>query len=60
MVIGNTTQTYIVKVTSQSETQAAYSIVLSNVPSYLHAKLDNDVNYQNPVNNTITFFTDIE
>ena len=54
LVSGNTTQNYILKLTSTSETVATYSIILSNVPSELEVKLD-DGSYMMPVDNTITY-----
>ena len=56
MTIGdtNTTPSYILKITSISDTKASYSIVLSDLPDGLEVKLDNG-NYQTQVNNTITF-----
>lgn len=54
MVVGNTTQSYTLKVTSTSETKAIYSIVLSNVPNEIQVKLDNGT-YQTPTNNVINF-----
>ncbi len=41
VINGNGGNTYIIKVTSLSETIASYSIVLSNLPSDLEVKLDN-------------------
>lgn len=54
IVNGNTTQSYILKITSTSDVKAMYSIVLSNLLNHLEVKLDNG-NYQTPNNNTITF-----
>ena len=54
LTIGNTTQNYILKVTSTSETKAIYSIVLSNLSNEVQVKLDNGT-YQTPTNNIITF-----
>ena len=58
VVIGNATQSYILKITSTSDVKAMYSIVLSNLPSNVEVKLENSStypNYQTPTNNTITF-----
>ncbi len=54
VVIGNSSDSFIVTVTSISEIKANYSIVLTNVPSSLRIKLDNGI-YKSPVNNKITF-----
>lgn len=54
MIIGNTQESYILKITSTSEVKATYSIVLSSLPSDVEVKLDNGT-YENPINNTITF-----
>lgn len=54
MIIGNTQESYIIKITSTSDVKAIYSITLSNLPSGLEVMLDNG-NYQTQVNNTITF-----
>ena len=54
MVVGNTTQSYILKVTSTSEVKAIYSIALSNLPNEVQVKLDNGT-YQTPTSNVITF-----
>ncbi len=54
MVIGNTTQSYVLKITSTSETMASYSINLSNLPNEIKVKLDDD-DYQIPNNNSITY-----
>lgn len=56
MTIGdtNTNPSYILKITSISDTKASYSIVLSALPDGLEVKLD-DGNYQQQENNTITF-----
>ena len=59
VIIGNTTQSYTLKITSTSDVKAMYSIVLSNVPSDVQVKLENSSTYptyQTPTNNnTITF-----
>ena len=56
MIIGNdnTNASYILKITSLSEAKASYSIVLSDLPNGLVAKLD-DGTYKQKVNNKITF-----
>ena len=54
VTIGNTNPTYVLKITSLSETKALYSIVLSDLPEDLEVKLD-DGTYKQPVNNKITF-----
>ena len=54
MLSGTTEATYIVKVSSRSEVNASYIIVLSNVPAGLQVSLDNGA-YQTPTNSTITF-----
>ena len=54
IIAGDTTPSYTLKLTSTSETKTIYSIVLSNLPNGLEAKLDEGV-YQESVNNTITF-----
>lgn len=51
---GTTNPSYTLKLTSQSETKAAYSIILSNLPNGLQVKLD-EGEYQTQSNNTITF-----
>ena len=55
VVSGNETQnqTYIIKVTSNSEVKASYSLVLTNVPNDVEAKVDGG-NYVSASNNTIT------
>ena len=56
MTIGNanTNASYILKITSLSETKANYSIVLSDLPKGVEVKLDNG-NYKQQVNNKIIF-----
>lgn len=54
IIKGKTTQNYILKITSNSETKAAYSIELSDVPNGLEASIDG-VNFKTSVNNKITF-----
>ena len=56
MIIGNdnTNASYILKITSLSEAKASYSIVLSDLPKGLVAKLD-DGTYKQQVNNKIIF-----
>ena len=55
LVSGNEAQnqTYIIKVTSNSEVKASYSLVLTNVPNDVEAKVDGG-SYVSPTNNTIT------
>ena len=55
VVSGNETQnqTYIIKVTSNSDVKASYSLVLTNVPNDVEAKVDGG-NYVSATNNTIT------
>ena len=50
----NSKPSYIVKVNSTSEVATSYSIILSNVPTGLEVKIDNN-DYQKPDHNTITF-----
>ena len=54
VVIGNTTQSYKVKLTSTSDTKAFYSIILSNLPNSVQVKLDEE-DYQYPVDSEIIF-----
>lgn len=54
LVSGNGTKDYIIKVTSASEVAVNYSIILSNVPSEMEVKIDNEA-YKTPVNNCIEF-----
>lgn len=54
LVSGNTTQNYILKVTSTSEVSAGYSIKLSNIPNGMRVKIDNGT-YKTPVNSVIEF-----
>ena len=55
VVSGNETQnqTYTIKVTSNSDVKASYSLVLTNVPNDVEAKVDGG-SYVSSVNNTIT------
>ncbi len=55
VVSGNETQnqTYIIKVTSNSDVKASYSLILTNVPNDVEAKVDGG-NYVSSSNNTIT------
>ena len=46
--------TYTFSVTSNSEVDATYSIVVSNIPNNVEIKLDNG-SFQTPVNGTVTF-----
>ena len=55
LTIGNTTQSYVLKITSTSETKAIYSIVLRNMPAGLEVKLDNDTNFSQPVSGVVSF-----
>ena len=54
IIKGKTTQNYILKITSTSETKAIYSVELSDVPNGLEASIDG-VNFQTPINNKISF-----
>ena len=54
LISGNGTSNYIIKVTSESEVAASYSIKLSNVPSEMEVKIDNGT-YKTPINNNIEF-----
>ena len=49
-----TPPTYILKVTSTSETSANYQIILTDVPSAMQIKID-DGEYQTPTDNTMIF-----
>lgn len=54
IIKGKTTQNYILKITSTSETKAIYSVELSDVPNGLEASIDG-VNFQTASDNKITF-----
>lgn len=54
IIKGKTTQNYILKIQSTSETKAIYSIILSDLPNGLEASIDG-VNFLTAVNNQITF-----
>ena len=54
LVSGNGSQTYILELTSTSETIATYSIVLSNLPDGLKVKLD-DGTYKTPIDSEISW-----
>ena len=54
IIKGKTTQNYILKITSASETKAIYSVELSDLPNGLEVSIDG-VNFQTPVDNKITF-----
>ena len=56
LVSGTGTQTYSLKVSSESEVDVIYAIVVENVPSGVKIKLDDRQNYETPdANNKITF-----
>lgn len=59
MTIGNTQESYILKITSTSEVKVSYSIVLSNLPSEVEVKLDNNNTYETPNNNNTITFSDV-
>ena len=48
------TGTYTLKVVSDSEVDTEYSITISNIPSGVDVKLDNEVNYRTPTNGVVT------
>ena len=54
LVSGNTTQNYILKVTSTSEVAANYSVILSDLPAEIEVAIDGGT-YKKPTNNKITF-----
>ena len=55
LVNGNTSNSYILKLTSQSETIATYSIVLTNLPQNIRIGIDNETPIEPDENNSITF-----
>lgn len=56
LISGVDTQTYTLKVRNDSEVDIVYDIEISNVPSGVKIKIDQDVNYETPdANNKITF-----
>lgn len=56
LISGTNTQTYSLKVSSESEVDVTYAIEISNVPSGVKIKLDQRQIYETPdVNNKITF-----
>jgi hypothetical protein len=54
LISGVDTQTFTLKVRSNSEVDAIYSIEVGNIPSGVEIKLDNG-NFVTPTNNKITF-----
>lgn len=54
VVSGLNSQTYTLKVRSNSEVDAKYSIVIGNISNGVEVSLDG-VNYQTPTNGTVTF-----
>ena len=54
LIAGDNTKNYVLKITSTSEVALNYSVIMSNIPSGIEAKIDNGT-YQAPVNGTITY-----
>ena len=48
------TATYTLKVVSDSEVDTEYAIIISNIPSGVDVKLDDEVNYRVPSNGVVT------
>lgn len=48
------TSTYTLKVVSDSEVNTEYAIIISNIPSGVDVKLDDEVNYRTPSNGVVT------
>ncbi len=56
LISGVDTQTYTLKVRSDSEVDAVYAIEIGNIPTGVKIKLDSNQNFEAPdVNNKITF-----
>ena len=54
IVNNGSTGTYTLKVVSDSEVDMEYAIIISNIPSGVDVKLDDEVNYRVPTNGTVT------
>ena len=54
LVAGGASQSYTLKVRSDSEVDVVYSIVIGNIPSGVQASI-NGTDYQTPVDGTVTF-----
>ena len=58
LVSGEGTQTYSLKVRSESEVNVVYDIEIGNIPAGVKIKLDDNQNYQTPDANNKIVFTD--
>ena len=58
LVSGSGTQTYSLKVRSESEVNVIYDIEIGNIPAGVKIKLDQNQNYETPDQNNKIIFTD--
>lgn len=55
LIAGNTTDSYNLNITSNSDTKTDYTIVISNLPNNMKVSFDGGTSFQTPSNNIVTF-----